>query len=81
MRGRRKSYARLAPWNEAVGHLSEIKLEDDKVLAKLNYWLIFEFPPTLRKELQRLVGKKIRILRTDNSYRLGLLPDESNAIG
>ena len=80
MRGRRKSYVRLAPWNEVVGFLSEIKLEDDKVLAKLNYWLIFEFPPTLRKELQRLVGKKIRILRTDNSYRLGLLPDESNAI-
>jgi len=73
---REKSARQLTPWCEAVGVLEEIMREDNRIIIKLSYSL--ELPPHLYPNLKSKIGKRIGVLRTERSYRLRIIPDESS---
>ena len=73
---REKSALQLAPWREAVGVLEEILREDNRIVIKLSYLL--ELSPHLYSSLESMIGKRIGVLRTERSYRLRIIPDESS---
>lgn len=73
---REKSAVQLTPWCEAVGVLEEILREGNRIIIKLSYSL--ELPPHLYSSLKSKIGKRIGVLRTECSYQLRIIPDESS---
>lgn len=58
----------LSPWEEAVGFFRELVSDGGGLLAEIGPLTVY-LPLELEDELRPNVGKKIAILRTDDSAR------------
>lgn len=68
-------YIRLSPWEEAVGCLTELVDKEGIILAKVGRETLC-LPVNMEETLSPHMGKRIAIIRTDesyDSYRLRLL--------
>jgi hypothetical protein len=59
----------LRPWEDVVGPLHEIHVLDGYLEAKIGPVLV-SLPFELKEKLERLVGKQVGLLRTEEDYRI-----------
>ncbi|MDF0589696.1 hypothetical protein [Candidatus Methanocrinis natronophilus] len=59
---------RLNPWEEAVGHLTELNDEESILLVRIGK-IVLALPTDMVDILRPLVGQKIAILKTDDPAR------------
>jgi hypothetical protein len=65
---------RLEPWTDAVGLLRELQERDGCLVARIGPVAV-ALPLELRVQLERLLGKKIGLLRTDKDFRIKVVDD------
>jgi len=63
-----KNLSILEPWEDAVGFLHSVEMEDGRTLAHIGP-LCVALPGELSEDLRRLIGRRVAILRTDADYR------------
>ena len=70
---------RLAIWEEVIGFLNSVEAQDDIIFADMSVGrLRIPFQKPIFEQLQKMIGKKIAILRTDIEGREYLLREVEN---
>jgi hypothetical protein len=65
---------RLRTWEEAIGQFHELQEQEGHLLTRIGPVMVL-LPLEMKDKLKDLVGHRIAVLRTENDYRMRILPD------